>query len=511
MDVLTAAEIRAVEEKENSIGTNFYDLMEKAGTSCANHIMERYPKENGPVVCVTGKGKNGGDGFVIARKLKAAGYDVELVLAFGVPTAEDAVKNYALAVDAGVPVLDYPENPEKARGAMGTANVVVDSIFGIGFHGAASPEQAEIFDYISQCDGNVVAIDVPSGVDTDTGAVHGSAVYADVTYAISTRKPAHVFYPARGCCGETEVLDIGILPESFNAASPTLMTLNAEEVAQLLPIRSVTSHKNDFGHVLSICGSMRMPGAACMCANSAIKSGAGLVTAAFPQRAYPAISSHITEGMMVPLPDTPDGMVSINSLNMLHFYMQRATTLVMGCGLGQSAEVRAVVTDVLQNAHCPVVLDADGLNAVAQNPDILSQVDGEVIVTPHPGEMSRLLNAPVPDILNNRVAAASEFANHYKATVLLKGPDTVVASYHTNKIYVNITGNQGLAKGGSGDTLSGIIAALVAQGMSPFYAAVCGAWIHGHAADYAAKTISYRGMTASDLIASLPFILKEFE
>lgn len=511
MDVLTAAEIRAVEETENAIGTNFYDLMEKAGTSCAEHIMQRFPKEGGSVVCVTGKGKNGGDGFVIARKLKEAGYTTDIVMAFGVPTAEDAVKNYGLAGNAGVPMTDYTQEPEQARQLMGSANVVVDAIFGIGFHGAANSEQAEIFDFISQCDGNVVAIDVPSGVDTDTGAVHGSAVYADITYAISCRKPAHVFYPARGCCGQTEVLNIGILPESFRSATPTLTVLEPEEVAELLPIRSVTSHKNDFGHVLSICGSMRMPGAACMCANSAIRSGAGLVTAAFPKKAYPAISSHVVEGMMVPLPDTPDGMVSLNSLNMLHFYMQRATTLVMGCGLGQSSEVRAVVTDVLQNASCPVILDADGLNAVAQNPDLLSQVNGEVIITPHPGEMSRLTGIPVPEILSNRVKVASDFANQYKVTVLLKGPDTIVASYHTNKIYVNITGNQGLAKGGSGDTLSGIIAGLTAQGMDPFAAASCGAWIHGHAADYAAKTISYRGMAASDLIAALPYIFKEFE
>lgn len=511
MDVLTAAEIRAVEETENAIGTNFYDLMEKAGTACANRIMKEFPKEGGSVVCVTGKGKNGGDGFVIARKLKEAGYQASLVLAFGPPTAEDAVRNYALAVQNEIPVTDYTLAPEAGREAMASANVVVDAIFGIGFHGAANEKQAEIFDFISQCDGNVVAIDVPSGVNTDTGAVEGSAVYADITYAISTRKPAHVFYPARGCCGRTEVLNIGILEESFRAAAPNLVVYESDEVADLLPIRSVTSHKNDFGHVLSLCGSMRMPGAACMCANSAIRSGAGLVTAAFPQKAYPAISSHLTEAMMVPLPDGPDGMVSINALNMLHFYMQRATTLVIGCGLGQSSEVRAVVTDVLQSAACPVVLDADGLNAVAQNPAILSQVGNQVIITPHPGEMSRLMSVPVADILNNRVAAAKEFADHYKVTVLLKGPDTVVASYLTPKIYVNITGNQGLAKGGSGDTLSGIIAALVAQGMDPFHAAACGAWLHGYAADYAAKAISFRGMTASDLISALPFVLKEFE
>ncbi len=511
MNILTAAEIRKVEEVEDKVGTDFTTLMEKAGTACAEHLMARFPATRTTYAIVVGKGKNGGDGFVIARKLKEQGYVADVYLAFGMPAADDAILNYNRAAECGVHVEEIYAHPIEAREAIRKADVVVDAIFGIGFRGAANSQQSDVFSMINETDGAVVAIDVPSGVITDTGAVEGACVEADYTYAISCYKPAHVFYPACEACGETEVLDIGITDEAFRSVNPTLRTHSFDDVLALLPIRGRTSHKNDFGHVLTVTGSLRMPGAASMCANAALRAGAGLLTAAFPQRAYPAVSSHVLEGMLLPLPDAPDGQLSVNALSPLHHAMQSATTMVIGCGLGQSSEVRAVVTDLLQNTRVPVVLDADGLNAVAGNPELLNNVQAEVVLTPHPGEMSRLMNVPVAEIQKDRVGAAASFADRYHCTVLLKGPDTVVASYRTDKIYVNTTGNQGLAKGGSGDTLSGILGALLAQHMDPFDAACCAAWLHGYAADYAAETVSYRGMTASDVLQALPFVLKEFE
>ncbi|MBQ9066309.1 MAG: NAD(P)H-hydrate dehydratase [Clostridia bacterium] len=511
MRVLNAAEIRAVEEKENEIGTPFLRLMELAGTACARRIMERVSKQSGSVAIVVGKGKNGGDGFVIARKLQDADYTVSVILAFGKPTAEDAVHNYELAVSLGVPMIDYTEEPAYAQQTMARAHLIVDAIFGIGFRGAASESQAEVFDFITRCNAYVVAIDVPSGVETDTGAVNGSCVYADITYALTCLKPAHVFYPAREACGENVVLDIGILPESFSVVEPCLMTYEEKDLGRMLPARGRTSHKNDYGHVLSLCGSYRMPGAACLCANAAVRSGAGLVTAAFPQKAYPAVSSHLTESMMLPLPDSPDGMVVLSAGNVLRPFFERATTLVLGCGLGQSPEVRAVVIDALQNFAGPVVLDADGVNAIAHNPELLATVSGPVVLTPHPGEMSRLTGLPVSEILRDRVGTAARFADTYGVTVLLKGPDTVVASSLTRDIYVNTTGNQGLAKGGSGDTLSGILAALLAQGMDPFEAAACAAYLHGKAAEKAAETRALRSLAAGDLIAALPDVFQPYE
>jgi len=512
LKILTADEIRRVEEEENATGIRFFDLMERAGTACADRIRSICPDSSRGAVIVAGSGKNGGDGFVIARKLREAGYPCGVILAMGMPKAADAINNFGTVNRLGISILNYEDNPTQAQAMIRGADIVVDAVFGIGFHGPAQGALPEIFRAISDSEGTVFAIDVPSGVDTDTGAVLGEAVYADYTFAISCLKPAHAFYPARENCGISIVLDIGISEHAFSAASPTLVSLSQSDVTELLPERTRTSHKNDYGHVLSICGSMCMPGAACMCANAAIRSGAGLVTAAFPQRAYPAISSHLTEGMMVPLPDTPAGMVHVQSINLLRHYMERATTIVMGCGLGQSQDVRTVVLDVLQNAgRRPIVLDADGLNAVAGNTGVLDNLEGEVVVTPHPGEMSRLMNIPVQDILQDRIGAAHRFADEHRVTVLLKGPDTVIATYDNPVTIVNRTGNQGLAKGGSGDTLAGIIAALLAQGMPPFQAAATGAYLHGYAADFAAKTLSLRAMTATDLITALPFALKDFE
>ncbi len=512
MDILTAAEIRAVEEKENQIGTHFLELMSRAGTACAEVIMNHFSKDVGSIAVVCGKGKNGGDGFVIARKLHNADYDVSIVLAFGEPTAEDAVINYQKAMDAGIPIIpSYPDHGF-ADQLIAKAAVVVDAMFGIGFHGAANDEQAYIFDLISRSAGSVIAIDVPSGVNTDTGEVEGAAVEADLTLTLTCLKPAHVLYPSCGYCGETLVLDIGILEESFADVSPKQMTYSEEEVRHLLPPRSRTAHKNDFGHVLSICGSLRMPGAGCLAAGAALRSGAGLLTAAFPKSAYSAFGAQLPmEAMRLPLPENANGQFSTAALPELRNALKKATVLILGCGLGQGEDIQKLVAAILAEADCPVVLDADGLNAIVGQKELLKSTKAKLVLTPHPGELSRLTGKPVADILANRQQVATEFANEYHVTLLLKGADTLVAAPQKQKLYVNVTGNQGLAKGGSGDCLSGIIAGLLAQGLSPFKAASMGAYLHGTAAQFAASDCSLRSMTATDLIAVLPKVFAYFE
>lgn len=512
MDILTAAEIRAVEELENQIGTKFLKLMSLAGEACAKVIMERFPKDCGPVAVVCGKGKNGGDGFVIARRLHNADYDVSIVLAFGEPKAEDAVINYQKALDAGIPVIrSYPDHAF-ADQIIAKASVVVDAMFGIGFHGAANDEQAYIFDLVSRSKGNVVAIDVPSGVDTDTGAVEGSAVVADLTLTLTCLKPAHVVYPSCEYCGETMVLGIGILEESFACVKPGLMTYSEEDIYDLLPERPRTAHKNDFGHVLAICGSYQMPGAACLSANAALKIGAGLLTAAFPEKAYPAFGAQLfPEAMRVPVPDTEQGQFCTASLPGIFEAMKKANVLILGCGIGQGEEVEKAVAGVLSRAACPVVLDADGLGAVSHNLDLLKTCKGDLILTPHPGEMARLLGCSAAEVEADRKGCAKRFAEAYGVTVLLKGPDTLVAAPKEPAVYVNTTGNQGLAKGGSGDCLSGMIAGLLAQGLSPFQAASLGAYLHGRCAEFVAFQGSLRSLLASDLIGALPRVLERYE
>ena len=505
MIITTADEIRAIEVREDEIGTKFLALMEKAGSGCADLIMEEYAPDGGPVTVVCGSGKNGGDGFVIARKLLRAGYDVCAVLAFGEPKAADAVENFRRANDLAVPMFSW--GAPEAEEAVKTAQVLVDCMFGIGFRGAANELQSEVFSAMNEAPGDTVSIDVPSGVVTDTGEVLGTAVKADRTIAISTLKPLHVLYPAREYCGEIRILDIGLLPASYEAVTPRLHTLDGEEAAALLPARSRTAHKNDAGHILSLCGSYRMPGAACLCANAALRAGAGLVTAAYPESAYPAVSSHLTEAMSLPLPAAEDGTLSVDSLPVLKAFLDRATVLVAGCGLGQSDDVRAVLTELLKTFEGPALLDADALNNLAGDLPVLKERTAPTVLTPHPGEMARLTGKPVSELLTDRVSAAKTFADEYGVTVLLKGPDTVIASCDSEEIFVNATGNEGLAKGGSGDTLSGILGALLAQGTAPFEAAAAAASYHGQAAEYAALDRALRSILATDLIEALPFVL----
>lgn len=506
MNITTAAEIRLIEEKENEVGTKFLRLMELAGAGCADAIMELLSPEEGAVAVLCGSGKNGGDGFVISRKLKEAGYDVSAILAFGAPKAEDTIVNRDRAVEADVPVLSF--GTPGAEAAMADAALLVDCMFGIGFRGAANDVQALIFETVNACDGMTVAVDVPSGVVTDTGEVLGAAVKADLTIAISTLKPLHALFPAREYCGEIVILDIGITEEAYAAATPHLKALNDEEAAALLPARTRTAHKNDAGHVLSVCGSYRMPGAACLCAGAAIRAGAGLVTAAYPEKAYPAISSHLTECMSLPLPCDPEGKLNTAALPALKEQLAKSTVLVAGCGLGQSEELLTVLSELLDSANdIPVILDADALNAAAKRPRILKDHGGPVVVTPHPGEMARLTGKPVAEIEADRRAAAKAFADEFGVTVLLKGADTVIASPDSEDIYVNLSGNEGLAKGGSGDTLSGILAAFLAQGAPPQTAAALAAWYHGRAAEECAKTMALRSICATDLITALPAVL----
>ena len=511
MNILTADEIRRVEVKENEIGTRFLKLMELAGGACARRIMDEFYPEDGSVAVLCGSGKNGGDGFVIARKLYENGYNTACIMAFGMPKAEDAVTNDERALEIGVPVIDFGKERAFSVQTIASAGCIVDAMFGIGFHGAASEEQAEVFDLASRSNGFVAAIDVPSGVETDTGTVRGDAVQADLTLAISCLKPAHVLFPAREFCGNTEVLDIGISDESFSAAEPSLITYDDDDIAHILPERTRTSHKNDNGHLLVAAGSRRMPGAACMCAAAALRSGAGLVTAAFPESAYPALASHAAEAMLLPCPETRDGWLSESAWDNILTLLPKASAVVIGCGIGTDPDTAAVLERVLRGSVCPVLLDADALNILASDPGLLRRAQAPVIITPHPGEMSRLTGRSVSDIQANRLETVRSFADEYGVTVLLKGPDTLVASPGKREVCVNCTGNQGLAKGGSGDTLSGIIGSLLAQGLEPFEAASVGAYIHGKAADAVYPLKGFRGMCASDIAEALPTVLIKYE
>jgi len=291
-------------------------------------------------------------------------------------------------------------------------------------------------------------------------------------------------------------------PNSFSV-------INADMVRGLLPARPADSHKGDFGHLLSVCGSVRMPGAAYLAASGAVRCGAGLVTAALPESAYAAIAPKLAEPLLLPLPGNENGTLSAAAFAEIEQGLENKTACLIGCGLGLNDDIKLITTRLVREIKIPLILDADGINAVAGNIDILRAAKADILLTPHPGEMARLLGVTVGDVRADRRGIAKKFAVTYGVTVILKGAGTVVAS--PGGCFVNPTGNAGMAKGGSGDLLAGMVSSFVAQGMKPPDAAVCGAYLHGLAGDRSAQELSVRGMTPSDMLERLPLLLSEFE
>ncbi len=286
--------------------------------------------------------------------------------------------------------------------------------------------------------------------------------------------------------------------------------ITSEIVKNALPKRPDDANKGTFGHLLSVCGSMNMPGAAVLAASAAIRMGAGLVTAAFPAAAYSAIAPHLTEPLLCPLQSDENGFLSAKSCFSLIDKLEKATACLIGCGLGQTRDTQTLVKEILLHSSKPIVLDADGINVITDNINILNAVSTPVIITPHPGEMARLCKISVKEIQEQRADVALWFAKKSQTIVVLKGAGTIIAT-PDGKCYINKTGNSGMAKGGSGDMLAGMIASLLAQGMSPESAAVCGVYLHGAVGDLAARETSKRGMTPSDMVSALPKLLSEYE
>lgn len=286
--------------------------------------------------------------------------------------------------------------------------------------------------------------------------------------------------------------------------------ITSEMVKKALPKRPPNSNKGTFGHLLSICGSMNMPGSAVLAASAAVRMGTGLVTAAFPSMAYNAIAPHLIEPLLCPLSSDENGFMSAKSIYGLMDRIERASACLIGCGLGQTPETRQILREVMLHSTKPIVLDADGINLITDNINILNAVSVPVIVTPHPGEMSRLCKISVREIQEQRTEVAVWFAKRSNTIVVLKGADTVIAT-PDGKCYINKTGNSGMAKGGSGDMLAGMIGSLLAQGMPPELSAVCGVYLHGAAGDLAASKTSKRGITPSDMVSILPELLSDYE
>lgn len=510
--ILSGAQTKAVECYAVEQGMTFLGLMENAGTTCAEVIRDEvlHRLSGKKILVVSGTGKNGGDGFVVAGKLYEEGIEVSVLLCKGEPKDEESlemlnrIKKIPIEIIGSAEVLntEYYNN----------ADIIVDAIFGTGFRGAMEFDILKVVELINKSKAIKVSIDIPSGLYCDSGEETQAFVKPDYTLALNNLNPVHVLVPASYYCGKVILCDIGITDDVYERLTGLkTFGLNDNGIKQLFKPISLTANKGDNGHVLSICGSKSMPGAAVLAAKGAVFSGAGLVTCAFPECAYPAISSKLTEPLLLPLEFNKSGTFSANSIHKLLPHIKKASSILVGCGLGLNKDTKALVNFILENAQSPVILDADALNAVAENTDFLKQIKVPLVLTPHPGEMSRLTGLSIPEIQGDRVSVAHNFAKEYEVTLVLKGANTVVADNNSVEVYVNITGNPGLAKGGSGDLLAGIIASFVAQGIGVGDACIAGVYLHGLAGDRAAARLSVRGVTPTECAEELQSALNDFE
>ncbi len=501
MRILTAEEIRLVEQKCFEKYATEAQLMLRAGKACFGTMTGAYEMKNRRVTVLCGNGKNAGDGFVIARLLWCYGANAEILLCDKMPEIAEPLLYFEQAMAIGVPVRRY-QGEERFE-----ADFLVDCLFGIGFHGEPRAPFDQVFTAVNRSIATVISVDTPSGTDATTGKICKNCVKADLTVAISTLKYAHVLPPANAFCGKTEVVGIGIPEDCYEAEYAE--TIEADAVKKLFLKRDKNANKGSCGHQLNIGGSYQMFGAAVMMTEAGLRAGAGLVKLTVPQSAYPLVAAHLTQPIFNPVLDSEDGTFSSLAIPGILQDMTWADSIVLGCGMGNNEATAAVTEAVLKNAQCPIILDADGINTLISRISILEEVKVPIVLTPHPGEMARLISCQVAEIQENRICAAKEFAEKYKLVLVLKGANTVVTD--GKSVFVNTTGNPGMAMGGSGDMLSGMIGAFVAQGLAPFDAARAAVYLHGLCGDDAARSLSQRGMLVSDMTEQLGALMSELE
>ncbi len=474
-------------------------LMETAAGAVADLVAERYPGA-GRVVVACGPGNNGGDGLAMARQLRCRGFDVAVALL--VPRRAlkgDAAVQLELARRFGVPVADCSRHGgERLAALLAGAGVVVDAMFGTGLDRPLTGRWAAAVGLVNAARRPVVAIDVPSGLSGSAAAVPGAAVAADVTITFAAPKLAHVLPPACWRCGEVAVAAIGIPPWVVEAQA-TLGLVEADDVAGWLPQRAPDAHKGMFGHLLVIAGREGRAGAAALAARAAVRLGAGLVTVATSRAAGAAVQALVPEAMVDVLPGGNDGAVSGTGVEAS---LERATAVAIGPGLGTGEGPRRLLAAVLERWDGALLLDADALTMLAGRLETLRSRGVAPVLTPHPGELARLLGVGTAAVTADRLAAARRAAEASAAVVLAKGPRTVIVGGEGWGL-VNPTGTSGLASGGAGDVLTGAIGALLAQGVPPLEAAAAGAFVHGRAAELAGERFA-GAVPAGELAEHLP-------
>lgn len=484
-------------------GVPTWDLMDRAGRAIAREAAELMGGVYGRrVTVVCGKGNNGGDGCVAAGWLSRRGARCTVfLLADPAGLKDDAGRAFARLSGSGVRISGF--DASRLGRELSRSDLAVDALVGTGFTGALRGPMAEAARLLNESGTPVLAVDIPSGVDGSTGGVEGEAVRATVTVTLAALKTGLLLQPGAGLTGRVEVVDIGIpddlLPETLSMAGET-------DLKRVIPPRLVTAHKRSVGKVLVVAGSVSMSGAVALTAAGALRTGAGLVRMAVPKVIRPLVGPLVIEALTAGMPDTPKGAFSLEGVPQVLDLAGQMQAVALGPGIGKDDETMKFVREVLSEVDRPAVLDADAISAFQDNPEGLRSRPGPTILTPHSGELGRLLGRSPKDIDANRIGAAREAAERTGAVVLLKGFRTVVARPDGEAVLVN-AGGPVLATGGSGDVLTGVIAALAAV-VEPFPAAWAGACLHGLAGEALAEELGDRGVLAGDLLRALPRVIR---
>ncbi len=517
MKILTASQMQRMDRLTTERhGVPSLTLMENAGRGVVEFVAGRLgPLDSQRIAILCGRGNNGGDGLVVARRLRERGLEPRVLL-FANPSSvrgDAAVNLERLAVSGAPEVVENSQAWQSVKPSLAGATLIVDALLGTGL---SKPLEGFLLEVVRDVNAGfpaarVVAVDLPSGISADTGELMGEHLRADYSVTFTAPKLAHVFPPACERVGEWLIKPIGTPPEAMESDPDLFLRLSTrEDVAWIAAPRKLTAHKGTYGHVLILAGSVGKTGAAAMAAKSALRAGAGLATIATAQSALPIIASLGMEFMTEPLPETEAGTISLRAMDYgrLERLAEGKTVLAVGPGVGTSPETAELVRTVVNKYPLPVVLDADGLNAFAGCMDTFrpeARPPGATVLTPHPGEMARLTGQTTAAIQAHRVEAARDFARKWQVTLVLKGFRTLTAA-PDGQVWVNPTGNPGMATGGTGDVLTGLLAGLLAQyrGRCVTEVAASAVYLHGMAGDLAAAEFGQASMIAGDLLEAVP-------
>jgi NAD(P)H-hydrate epimerase len=506
MKLVTTEKMRAIDsEAINNRGIPGPELMENAGRGIAEKIRDRIlvEPEGKSIAILCGKGNNGGDGFVIGRHLNQYGCTVTIYFPDPVDKlSPDARLNHDRAKDDGIEIV-----PIKSKDQLSErldVDIIIDAVFGTGFTGAPRGLLADFINYINSMELPVIAVDCPSGLNIDNGQYEGAVVQASFSFPLAAPKIGMYLSPGRELCGTIDVVPIGIPEDVFGMFDLRENLVTADDISNLLPNRKPNGHKGDFGKLFIVAGSTGLTGAAALAAKASARTGLGLVTVGCPASLNSILEIKLTEAMTHPLPDVgKKGALALRGLGEIKKEIADRDAVIIGPGIGQHRETGELIRRLVSQIDKPSIIDADGLNAFATDRKPLAGNHPEMVLTPHPGEFKRLIDEDLPDEPSAIFDLVRSYADKYNSVIVLKGSPTIIVDTD-GQLYLNPTGNNGMATGGTGDVLSGMIGSFLAQGLSSLGSAIAGVYLHGLAGDLAASELGFRSLIAGDLIDFLP-------